>query len=183
MSIIMVTGGVRSGKSAFAEQLAQEKSESVLYIATGVNTDNEMEERIALHRTRRPDAWGLLETPLDIAGAAGDYSSYQVVLFDCISTWVTNQLLAVPEEEWRDSVHTERILAHADEWLGKLRIYEGTVIIVSSETGLGGVAMSRLGRWFQDVLGTVNQRIAAEADEVYAVLSGIPLRIKGEQPR
>ncbi|WCN38293.1 bifunctional adenosylcobinamide kinase/adenosylcobinamide-phosphate guanylyltransferase [Aneurinibacillus uraniidurans] len=181
MSIIMVTGGVRSGKSAFAEQLAGENGTSVLYIATGVNTDIEMEERIALHRARRPEAWGLLETPLDIVGPAGEYENYETVLFDCVSTWITNQLLAVPEEEWRAEVHTRNIIAQADAWLERLRTYKGCAIIVSSETGLGGVAMSRLGRWFQDVLGTVNQRIATQADEVYAVLSGIPLCLKGER--
>jgi adenosylcobinamide kinase/adenosylcobinamide-phosphate guanylyltransferase len=180
LSIILVTGGVRSGKSAFAERLAIESSASVLYVATGVCTDEEMEQRITLHRRRRPAAWELAETPYDADEAASSYHNYEVVLFDCVSTWVTNLLLQVSEGRWGDTAETERILAKVERWLAATRDYQGKVIVVTSETGLGGVAMSKLGRWFQDVLGEANQRIAAEAEEVYAVLSGIPWKIKGE---
>lgn len=180
MSIVLVTGGVRSGKSAFAERLAQEKSASVLYVATGVCSDEEMEQRITLHRRRRPASWGLAETPCDADEMIASYSAYDVVLFDCISTWISNLLIDVPEEKWRDPAETERILGKIDCWLSAVRDYPGTIIAVTSETGLGGVAMSKLGRWFQDTLGEANQRIASEAEEVYAVLSGIPWKIKGE---
>jgi adenosylcobinamide kinase / adenosylcobinamide-phosphate guanylyltransferase len=179
VSIVFITGGVRSGKSAFAERLAREKGDSVLYIATGVNTDAEMEQRILLHRTRRPAAWGLLEVPYDVPGSVSQYEAYDTVLFDCVSTWVTNLLLEVPEEKWRDKQVTEQILRQVKEWGSTLRSYPGTILIVSSETGLGGIALSRLGRWFQDVLGEANQHLAEQADDVYAVLSGIPVKLKG----
>jgi adenosylcobinamide kinase/adenosylcobinamide-phosphate guanylyltransferase len=180
VSIIFITGGVRSGKSAFAEQLARETSDSVLYVATGVNTDKEMEQRIIAHQERRPASWGLLEVAYDVHRSVSSYHVYDVVLFDCVSTWVSNLLLQVPEEQWREAQVTQAIYEKVNEWLTHLGNYSGTIIVVSSEVGLGGVAMSRLGRWFQDVLGTINQQIAARADEVYAVLSGIPWKIKGE---
>ncbi|MFT9849086.1 bifunctional adenosylcobinamide kinase/adenosylcobinamide-phosphate guanylyltransferase [Aneurinibacillus sp. REN35] len=179
MSIVLITGGVRSGKSAFAEQLAKERSASVLYVATGVCTDEEMEARIVLHRKRRPASWGISETPYDAADGVAAYHAYDAVLFDCVSTWISNLLIAVPEERLRNEKETKRINEEVERWLALAKQYEGTLIVVTSETGLGGVAMSRLGRWFQDVLGSVNQRIAAEADDVYAVLSGIPWQIKG----
>lgn len=181
MSIVLVTGGVRSGKSAFAERLVKEKSRAVLYVATGVCTDKEMEQRITQHRERRPASWGLSETPYDAAAEVQTYYNYEVVLFDCVSTWISNLLVGVPEEKWRDVEETERIIGAVDSWMNAIRDYPGTVFVVTSETGLGGVAMSKLGRWFQDTLGVVNQRIAAEAQEVYAVLSGIPWKIKDER--
>ncbi|MBN6186766.1 bifunctional adenosylcobinamide kinase/adenosylcobinamide-phosphate guanylyltransferase [Aneurinibacillus sp. BA2021] len=179
MSIILVTGGVRSGKSAFAERLAAERGASVLYVATGVCTDEEMERRIAMHRERRPASWGTSETPYGAADGVDAYHAYDAVLFDCVSTWISNLLIAVPEERLRDEGETARIMNEVERWLASAKQYAGTLIVVTSETGLGGVAMSRLGRWFQDLLGMVNQRIAAEAEEAYAVLSGIPLKIKG----
>ncbi|MED0675551.1 bifunctional adenosylcobinamide kinase/adenosylcobinamide-phosphate guanylyltransferase [Aneurinibacillus thermoaerophilus] len=181
MSIVFVTGGVRSGKSAFAEQLAKEKDVSVLYVATGVATDKEMEQRIALHRERRPASWEVAEHPYEADAFVSEYSGYEVVLFDCVSTWLSNLLLTFPEGRWRDGAATEEIKGKIERWLSGVRQYQGTMIVVSSEAGLGGVAMSRLGRWFQDMLGWANQRIAAEADEVYAVISGIPCKIKGER--
>jgi adenosylcobinamide kinase / adenosylcobinamide-phosphate guanylyltransferase len=179
MNIIFVTGGVRSGKSLFAEQLAKERGTSVLYVATGVNTDPEMGERIKLHQARRPADWELLEATEELGDLVPSYFSFEVVLIDCLSTWLTNQLVLVPEEKWQDAEENERILARVDDWLAKVKVYRGTVIVVSSETGLGGVAMSKLGRWFGDLLGSINQRIAAAANEAYVVLSGIPWRIKG----
>ncbi|WP_027416954.1 bifunctional adenosylcobinamide kinase/adenosylcobinamide-phosphate guanylyltransferase [Aneurinibacillus terranovensis] len=180
MSLILVTGGVRSGKSAFAERIARETSDSVLYVATGVCTDSEMEQRIEYHQKRRPVSWGLLESS-DSLGSAEVYDGFDVILIDCLSTWISNALLTVPEDSIRDSGVTKRILNDTADWISLIQTFAGTVILVSTEAGLGGVAMSRLGRWFQDVLGEANQQIARAADEVYAVISGIPWQIKGEK--
>lgn len=181
MKLVLVTGGVRSGKSGFAEELACQTGDQVLYIATGVNTDSEMEERIRVHRERRPDSWSCLEAPYDLPLTLDTYTPYPVILFDCFSTWVTNQMMQIPEEELGQRKWTETILSRVNEWLQIMSDYPGVVIGVTSEVGLGGVAMSPLGRWFQDVQGSVNQQLAREAAEVYMVVSGIPWKIKGEQ--
>lgn len=181
MSLILVTGGVRSGKSRFAEELAEKTSQSVLYVATGEAWDEEMTARIALHQARRPASWGCVEVGGSLTATIASAADYEVVLIDCLSTWVSNRLMCVPEQELRSEAITREVLREAQEWLEMIEAarQKQTVIAVTSEVGLGGVALSRLGRWFADVLGDVNQMTARQADAVYAVLSGIPWRIKG----
>ncbi len=180
MGLIFITGGIRSGKSAFAEKLASQKGgNSVVYIATGLNTDSEMEQRIQLHQVRRPASWGLIEESYHLVGAITFGQTYEVALFDCLSTWISNRLLSVPEERWGDPSSVKPLFDDLRQWLEEVSKSEFTVIVVSSEAGLGGVAISRLGRWYADVLGEANQQVAQQADEVYAVLSGIPWRLKG----
>jgi adenosylcobinamide kinase / adenosylcobinamide-phosphate guanylyltransferase len=173
MTLILVTGGVRSGKSGFAEELAKKKGGKVLYQATGISCDQEMENRIERHRKRRPKEWGLLESTLDLSIVA--YSEYDVILVDCLSTWVSNHLVQAEEK----AGHWEAgFLSVLRKWLDSLSLLDQTVIVVTSEVGLGGVAMSSLGRAFQDFLGEANQMVAMQSDEVYAVMSGIPWRLK-----
>lgn len=150
-----------------------------MYVATGQAWDDEMQVRIERHRQRRPASWGCVEIGEHLCEytAAGD--GYDVVLIDCLSTWVSNRVMSVPESAWRSESVTEDILQEARRWLSEHDRMGQTVIAVTSEVGLGGVAMNRLGRWFADVLGDVNQLAAGRADTVYAVLSGIPWRIKG----
>lgn len=181
MSLILVTGGVRSGKSRFAEELAEKTSESVIYVATGEAWDDEMTARIQRHQARRPARWGCIEVGGCLRESLTDCAGYEVVLVDCLSTWVSNRLMSVPEQEWRSKAITRDVLRDAQEWLSAIADAgkRQCVIAVTSEVGLGGVAMNRLGRWFADVLGDVNQLTAKQADTVYAVLSGIPWRIKG----
>ncbi|RKD24941.1 hypothetical protein BEP19_03640 [Ammoniphilus oxalaticus] len=174
MSLILVTGGVRSGKSEFAEELARQQGGQVLYQATGLASDQEMESRIALHRDRRPAGWGLLESPLELPLAA--YAGYDTVLIDCLSAWISNHLFFAEDENYGEV--ESAVLDRLREWIDRVIAGTQTVIVVSSEVGMGGVAMSPLGRSFQDVLGIANQMIALQADEVHAVLSGIPLRLK-----
>lgn len=173
MSLILVTGGVRSGKSKFAEDLLMKQKGSTLYIATGVSTDSEMQARIEKHQQRRPHEWGLVEESLDLLKTIDDIQQYDRTLVDCLSTWITNRLVKI---ESRDQIPI--LATEIEKWLEIVKQIEGEVIVVSSETGLGGVAMSSLGRIFQDALGEINQKVAEQADEVYAVLSGIPVRIK-----
>lgn len=179
MRFLFVTGGVRSGKSRFAEQLAERQNGSILYVATANIMDEEMEARVRLHQQRRPNHWGLLESSYRLADTVSQYAPYQVVLIDSLSAWVSNRLLEVPEEQYGDEQITKRILQEAEYWANEIRRFDGTVILVSDETGLGGVAMSRLGRWFQDVLGEANQIMAERANEMYVLFSGIQLKIKG----
>ncbi|WP_340673377.1 bifunctional adenosylcobinamide kinase/adenosylcobinamide-phosphate guanylyltransferase [Brevibacillus agri] len=179
MSLVLVTGGVRSGKSRFAEELAQQAGERVLYVATGQAWDEEMRQRIERHKERRPKQWGSVEVGEQLCDYEPASTPYDVVLIDCLSTWVSNRLMSVEEAEWRSEAHTEALLAEAEAWLGLVRRSPQKVIAVTSEVGLGGVAMNRLGRWFADALGDVNQRAARQAEKVYAVMAGIPWRIKG----
>lgn len=180
MNLVLVTGGVRSGKSKFAEELAGKKGEKVLYIATGVNTDGEMEQRIQVHRQRRPGSWGCIEAPYVLPHSLPSVEEYPEVLFDCFSTWVTNQMMQIPEDEYGQEKWTGEILNRVEAWLDFMEEYPGQVVAVTSEVGLGGVAMSSLGRWFQDVQGLVNQKLAHRAREVHMVISGIPWKIKGD---
>lgn len=175
----MVTGGVRSGKSRYAEELAEATGNRVLYVATGQVWDDEMRTRIELHQKRRPREWGCVEVGERLTDYAAGSKGYDVVLIDCLSTWVSNRLMNIEESEWRSEAYTSALLQEAAAWLELVSQSQQTVIAVTSEVGLGGVAMSRLGRWFADVLGDVNQMSARQADTVYAVWSGIPWRIKG----
>lgn len=184
MKIVMVTGGVRSGKSAYAEKLTLEHSmapstnDSVLYVATGMRYDNEMDTRIDRHRQRRPTSWDTLEAPDELSAAA--YRGYGVVLVDTLSAWIGNRLMAVPEERCRNVETTKFVQSQIKEYLADLKKSEmHAVIIVTDEVGWGGVAITPLGRWFQDVVGEVNQQLADQADEVIAVISGLPWRLKG----
>lgn len=186
MSYVVVTGGVRSGKSGVAERLAGEQRR-VLYVATGAVSDEEMAERIRLHQQRRPEHWGLLEvegralTHLTEAlhrKLVGETAqTYECVLIDCLSTWVSSQLIRLPETEWRSEATRQRLLAEAERLAEWLREVPCEAVVVTSETGLGGVAMTPLGRVFQDLLGEVNQIVAWQAREVYLVVSGRVLRL------
>lgn len=179
MSLVLVTGGVRSGKSRYAEELAKSLGSRVLYVATGQAWDEEMKQRIDQHQARRPVEWGCVEVGARLTDYHSFSEQYDVVLIDCLSTWVSNRLMGIEETQWRSEAHTQALMQEAEQWLSLVSQSPQKVIAVTSEVGLGGVALSRLGRWFADVLGDVNQLSARQADTVYTVLSGIPWRIKG----
>lgn len=178
MALTYVTGGVRSGKSEYAEKLAQASNKSVLYVAFGVNTDAEMQSRIEKHQLRRPQDWGVVEQPYELISSCEQYRDYDVVLVDCFSTWLTNKIIQIPETELRNETYRIEIFHEVQEWIANIQQMPQQIIVVSSEVGLGGVAMSPLGRLFHDLLGECNQIIARAADEAYAVLSGLPVRLK-----
>ncbi|HZG17270.1 MAG TPA: bifunctional adenosylcobinamide kinase/adenosylcobinamide-phosphate guanylyltransferase [Candidatus Bathyarchaeia archaeon] len=179
MKLIMVTGGVRSGKSRFAEELVAAEGERILYVATGQAWDDETAERIRQHRKRRPAHWGLLELNESLTDVMQSAGEYQAVLLDCLSGWISRRLMELPEEKLRDEVITNELYRELEQLIELRRTYSGTVIIVTNEVGLGGVALTPLGRRFADVLGEANQKVASHADEVFAVLAGVPWRIKG----
>ena len=183
MSVIhFVMGGIRSGKSAYAEQLVGELAgiRGVTYLATGVATDPAMAERIRLHQERRPDQWETLEVPLNPVGglqksrgSAGDRS---VLLLDSLDGWVTN--LLIEHEGTAATELTARTVGAVRRFVTFVREIKSDAVVVSSEVGQSLVATSALGRQFQDLLGTVNQAVAAEADSVTLVVAGIPVLIK-----
>ena len=163
-------GGARSGKSAFAEGLALEKAgaNSITYVATAEIFDDEMAERVALHRQRRGPNWHLVEAPVDLAGAIATADTPDsVLLIDCLSVWVTNLL-----------VKDMDIDAASANLLAALQKASGTSVLVASETGLGIVPDNRLSRRFRDANGRLNQALAADAHEVFFVVAGIASKIK-----
>ncbi len=179
----LILGGVRSGKSEFAERLAGDLNRPILYVATGRPTDAEMEERIRRHRERRPAHWETLEEPLDLAGGLKTVLAVlsasdppPAVLVDSLDTWVSNVLLEHQEDGGQAASLT---LAALDRLLNVQRHWPEAWFLVSSEVGLSPVPPNPLGRRFQDLLGLVNQRVAAAAGRVCLVVAGIPVEIKG----
>ena len=173
--LILLTGGVRSGKSAQAERLLA-GSPAVLYIATARCLDGEMARRIEAHRSRRPAHWVTAEASAALdevlrAHPEGD------VLLDCVTNMVTK-----PEYEALSRARVEEIEAHIEEEIDRLlsglRQRSGLAVLVTGEVGLGLVAPYRMGRIFADILGKVNQQLAAQADEAYFMACGFPIRLK-----
>ena len=163
---VMVLGGARSGKSRYAEGLAEGIAGDRLYIATAQPGDEEMAARIAAHRQRRGNRWTTIEAPLALAEAlAGANAPF--VLIDCITLWISNLLLA-----GIDIAPRVEALAEA------LRARQGTVAVVSNEVGLGIVPDNALARRFRDDAGLANQRLAQACDEVVFLAAGLPLRLK-----
>ena len=181
-SIHLVLGGIRSGKSAHAEGLAAGigKGRPVIYVATGTVTDDEMAERVRLHRERRPAEWRTVEAPLNPVGALQDAGigpgSAPALLLDSLDGWVSNLLI---EHERMDAKELEgRTVGAVRRFASFVSEAGADAVVVSSEVGHSPVATTSLGRQFQDLLGTVNQAMAAAADEVTLVVAGIPVRVK-----
>lgn len=188
--LTLVTGGVRSGKSAYAETLAGRAGPRVLYIATlpAERSDEEMRARIDAHRQRRPPAWTTLEAAADPGGALRGVQAqdHDAVLLDCLTVltgtwlWQADPLVAgatvVPADV---AASTEAmIMGRANRLLAALAAFGRPAVVVTSEVGSGVVPPYPLGRLFQDVLGRCNQRFAAVADHVYLLVAGLPVCIK-----
>jgi adenosylcobinamide kinase / adenosylcobinamide-phosphate guanylyltransferase len=163
---ILVLGGARSGKSRYAEALAEGHAGERLYIATAQPGDEEMAARIAIHRSRRGPDWTTAEAPLDLVealeGAAQDF-----VLVDCLTLWISNLLLG----EFDIAPRVERLVA-------ALRTRPGIVVVVSNEVGLGIVPDNAIARRFRDEAGLANQHLAQACDDVVLLTAGLPLTLK-----
>ena len=172
--LILILGGARSGKSAFAERLAR-AAQNVLFVATAEPLDDDMARRIAAHRGARPAHWRTLEEPLNLAAAIPPaLAAADIVLLDCLTLWVSNMLLKA--ETALDAGGAEAsILASAAELLDLYETSTATWILVSNEVGLGVVPPSPLGRAYRDALGRVNALAAARADKVYLMTAGLAL--------
>jgi adenosylcobinamide kinase/adenosylcobinamide-phosphate guanylyltransferase len=172
--LILVTGGARSGKSAFAQEEARRLGgDRVSFIATAQALDEEMAERIAAHRSERPEGWETLEEPLKVP-AALRRAKHEVVLLDCLSLWVANLLLR--EGEPVESLQTLR--PHLEELLAAWRASGKRLLVVTNEVGMGIVPENALARRYRDLLGFANVRLAREAGAVYLMVSGLPLKLK-----
>lgn len=185
--LVFVTGGARSGKSRFAEELLGGRDD-VLYIATAIAFDDEMKKRIRIHKERRNHNWQTLEGYSSLGSKIDQYSgSCSAVLLDCITVMVTNLMFENTSIDWDkisqceiDSIET-RINYEIEELIGTANSFNGITVIVSNEVGMGIVPGNPLSRHFRDIAGRINQKIAASADEVYFTVSGIPLKIKGDK--
>ncbi len=183
--LTLVTGGARSGKSTFAQQLAAASGRPVTFVATAEARDEDMRQRIERHRASRPQSWLLIEEPLSVAvvlrarwpsaGAPGQPATSEtatagsrpVFLLDCITLLVSNLMLAGRAVE-----------GEIDALIAWQQAANATLIAVTNETGLGIVPDNELARRYRDELGLANQRLAASASQVVLMVAGIPVPIK-----
>ena len=167
----LILGGARSGKSRLAEQLASDSGLPVTYIATSQALDGEMNERVQLHRQRRPAEWGLIEEPLALAAVLrAEAAEGRCLLVDCLTLWLTNLLMLEDEQ---------RLAEERDALLDCLAQLPGTLILVSNETGLGVVPMGELTRRYVDQAGWLHQAVAERCQRVVLTVAGLPLMLKG----
>lgn len=187
--MILVTGGTRCGKSEYAEKLVEAMGEHYLYLATAKITDYEMEKRVLKHQERRSTRWDTHEGYLDLEQVIlNDAPEYDGVLLDCATTMTTNMLFDLIGEVDYDTFDYSTVdyrgielkILEAFEQLcqAALRV-DAKLVVVTGEIGLGVVPDSYLGRAFRDIAGRVNQLLARYSDQVYFVVSGIPMKIKG----
>ena len=178
--IVLITGGVRSGKSFFAEKLAGNIGRKVTFIATAQALDEEMTDRIAKHQSNRPKHWETHEEPYQVAQVRQKVGEKtEVVLIDCLTLLVSN-LMQDYREDASNNILAKNIIMQIKKIVRESLQCSATVIIVSNEVGLGLVPANPMGRFFRDILGQANQIIGADADRVYFMTAGIPLLIKGK---
>ncbi len=191
--IIFFTGGARSGKSRFAEDYIEEKNyKEKIYFATSIPFDEEMKNRISKHIARRDKTWHTIEGYKNLTALLEKNSpeKYEVILFDCITNFVSNFILNGgselvdidtewdhAEQEFVDKIE-QSVLDEIKEFLNYIRNRGIDCIFVTNEIGMGLVPSYSLGRYFRDICGNVNQLVAREADEAYLAISGIKVKIK-----
>ena len=181
MNNILITGGARSGKSAFAQELALKLGEPVLFVATATAGDQEMAERIEQHQRERPTGWSTFEATTHIGGQIpGRIGNARVVIVDCITLLVGNIFGQYePQGERIDTRQVEQdVSAEIDELMECMKRVDARFIIVTNEVGTGLVPPSRVARLYRDLLGKANQVLAEISDEVYLMAAGLPVRIK-----
>lgn len=182
--VILVTGGARSGKSNFAEKLCKERNNNTAYIATSIPFDDEMKDRVRKHKVSRPQNWKTYEIYKDIYMIIDDISKeHKTVILDCV-TLLVNNLIFMHEIDIDNSTQYEidelekYIKEQVEKLLIEIKKTNLYFVIVTNELGLGGVSINKLTRVYTDIVGRINQQIAAQSDEVYFVISGIPMKIK-----
>ncbi len=185
--IVFITGGARSGKSSFAMAEASKIDGRKAYIATAEALDEEMKERIEKHKKQRGNKWDTYEEPLNISALVKKIEKdYNVIVIDCLTLWLSNLLIRAQNTEHR----TQTIEKEIEKLINTLNLFKKssgcdldsgfcTLFIVSNEVGMGIVPGNEMARRFRDWAGMLNQRVAEIADEVYIVVSGIPVKIKG----
>jgi len=182
---ILIIGGARSGKSRFAQELALKLGESVLFVATAVAGDEEMQHRIEEHQKARSAAWTTLEVTIHIAGQIErKIGEAQVVVVDCITLLVNNifgQYIDQASEQIDAALVEKKVTSEISELVECINHIDASFIIVTNEVGAGLVPANRVGRLYRDLLGKANQLLAQRVDEVYLLVAGLPVQIKAPQ--
>ncbi len=186
MGLILITGGVRSGKSSFAQQLAESfKDKDITFIATLIPKDKEMEIRVEKHKQSRPKSWKTIiaEDPQKISAHLQTKAAKDVILIDCLTILLSN--LCLKEKSFFEENHqkwekTKTNILNKIYSLGEtIALKESTTIMVTNEVGWSIIPQSLTARRFQDLQGKANQLMASLAESVYIVICGIPLKLKG----
>lgn len=171
--LVFITGGARSGKSSLALELASEAGPRRAFVATAEPLDAEMSERIRRHREDRGSGWDTFEEPVNISERlTAIMDKYDAVVLDCLTLWLSNLLGSTEDPEARINEFINTLLQKS--------VRHSTLIVVSNELGMGVVPVNAEARAFRDRAGELNKAVAAIADEAYITVSGIPVRIKGE---
>ena len=183
--IILVTGGARSGKSTYAERLCKAQNNKTAYIATSIPFDEEVKERVRKHKASRPQEWTTYEIYEKVDEKILEIArQHQTVILDCV-TLMVNNLMFKEHIDYEQCSSQEinqletKIRRAFTRLLKAIRKTELYFVFVTNEIGMSPVAANRLTRVYTDIIGRINQQIAAESDEVYIVVSGIPMKIKG----
>ena len=164
---ILITGGNRSGKSLFAENLILSYGIKPTYLATAKNTDDEMQKRIIIHKKRRMNKWYEFESQINLVETLKKTNKNSPVLIDCITLWLNN--IFHKKKKWKTEV---------EKFSNFISNFKQPLVIVTNEIGMGLISMNKLSREFQDAAGVTNQILASVCDEVYLVICGIPKKIK-----
>ncbi len=167
--ITLIIGGIKSGKSAFALDLCKNFNRK-LFIATAQAIDEEIKQKIEIHKKQRGSHWDTIEEPVNLLEAIEEAKDYDIVLVDCLTMWINNLIYHHLEAE-------EKIEA----LIHYLKDFRGNIIFVTNEVGLGIIPPNALGRKYINLMGTINSLLSRVADEVYFVVSGIPIKIKFEK--
>ncbi|MFC2044692.1 bifunctional adenosylcobinamide kinase/adenosylcobinamide-phosphate guanylyltransferase [Chloroflexota bacterium] len=178
----LLIGGARSGKGRFALELARGLGGQVLFVATAEAGDSDMAERIENHRRERPENWRTLEVTCHVGNSIlKDIGTANIVVLDCITLLVGN-IFGQNEEQTleriEESVLEKQVMAEISELMSCLSKITANSIIVTNDVGLGLVPINRVGRLYRDFLGKANQMLAQNADEVYLMIAGLPVKIK-----
>lgn len=169
--IIFILGGARSGKSQYALKLAKESNKRIAFIATAESKDREMKKRIGLHKKSRPRHWTTFEEPQKLPKVLKENGhKFELFIIDCLTLLICNLLLA--------GFSQKDIKEKINQVIAIIKKLKADVIIISNEVGLGIVPENKLARDFRDISGRINQIVAANADKVFFMAAGLPLRIK-----
>jgi adenosylcobinamide kinase/adenosylcobinamide-phosphate guanylyltransferase len=183
--IVLILGGARSGKSSYAEDMAKKLSEKVLYVATALITDEDMADRIRKHRESRPESWPTAERykQFELLAEESTFKASEVILLDCLTLMMTN-LMFDTEIDYEQATPEliegieARIKKEIDALIEVASQSQKTLLIVSNEVGLGLVPSYKLGNYFRDISGRMNQYVAHIADEAVFMVSGLPIKLK-----
>lgn len=181
--LTFITGGARSGKSTYAEKIAKESNKKIAYVATSIPFDDGMKNRIRKHRAQRPKEWATIEKyrDFDEVTQLQDYQEADLLLVDCVTVMINNLMFYSGLDF--DTCEVDQVDVLEKEILAEVKKLvdlsdEKDMIIVTNELGMGLVPAYKMGSYYRDIVGRINQYIASRAEDVYFVVSGIQMKIK-----